>query len=233
MEPRPLTAAEARRAVFIDFEGTRKDPPSLLGVYVAGKRPFRQYVIDPVLSAAAKYKSPRVAWRVKASGPVEALEELRRIVEPRGRRVFSWSKVERIEIAKLVAGRPGLAAFWAGRVEDAIPYAKAWKARAHPGVKLKTRPGRGRNTLENYEALIGLDRHASHRWGNTGKRVREVKEALRKRGSMARLTRTQKGYWTNLLIHNENDCRGMAAVVAVIAGLVKPGKGVKRAFVLS
>ena len=49
---RPLRAAEAKRAVFIDFEGTRKDLPSLLGVYIAGKKSFSQTVMEQALYPA-------------------------------------------------------------------------------------------------------------------------------------------------------------------------------------
>jgi len=206
------------RAVFIDFEGTRDDLPSLLGVYIAGRKSFSQSVIEQALYPAALYKSPRISWPVKAAGPFEALGKLRRVVESRRLRVFAWSKLEQRTIIKLLGDFPELREFWKGRVEDAIPYAKAWKRRVHPDVKLSRKKGRGPNTLENYEKLIGFKRHTIHGWGLTGKRVRGVRAALAKRGSMKKLTRTQKGYWTNLLIHNRDDCRGMAEVMAVVAG---------------
>jgi hypothetical protein len=214
---RLLTAAEARRAVFIDFEGTRKESPSLLGVYIAGRKSFSQTVMEQALCAALKYKSPKITWPVRAAGPAEALENLRRVVESKRLRVFAWTNLEQRTIIKLLGDFPVLREFWKGRVEDAIPYAKAWKRRVHPDVKLSRKKGRGPNTLENYEKLIGFKRHTIHGWGLTGKRVRGVRAALAKRGSMKRLTRIQKGYWTNLLIHNKDDCRGMAEVMAVVA----------------
>jgi len=214
---RPLRAAEAKRAVFIDFEGTRKDLPSLLGVYIAGKKSFSQTVMEQALYPAVLYKSPKIGWRVKAAGPAEALEKLRCVVESRRLRVFAWTTLEQRTIIKLLKGFPELREFWRGRVENAIPYAKEWKRRVHPEVKLSRKKGRGPNTLENYEKLIGFKRHTIHGWGLTGKRVRGVRAALAKRGSMKKLTRTQKGYWTNLLIHNRDDCQGMAAVMAVVA----------------
>jgi hypothetical protein len=219
---RSLSAAKAKRAVFIDFEGTRKDSPSLLGVYIAGRKSFSQTVMEKALYPAALYKSPKITWPVKAASPVEALDKLRRAVESKGLRVFAWSKLEQRIIIKLLAGSPELREFWKGRVEDAIPYAKAWKRRAHPDAKLSRKKGRGPNTLENYEKLIGFKRHTIHGWGLTGKRVRGVRAALAKRGSMKKLTRTQKGYWTNLLIHNRDDCRGIAEVMAVVARKPSP-----------
>ncbi len=212
---RPLTAAEARRAVFIDFEGTRGDPPSLLGVYSARTGSFRQTVLEQALRPAAAYSSPRITWPVGEDSPVGALESLRQVVEAKGLRVFAWSKLEQRMIRKLLADFPRLRKFWMDRVEDAIPCAKAWKRRAHRDMVLPRKKGRGPNTLENYEKLVGLKRHNIHGWGLTGKRIRGVRAALALRGSMKRLTRTQKGYWTNLLIHNRDDCLGMAEVLRV------------------
>ena len=224
---RPLRPAEARRALYIDFEGTRADAPSLLGVYIAGRKRFYQTILEPALHPAASYKSPNITWSVEAASPVEALDKLRRLIGSRKRmRVFAWTKVEQREVLKFLKDFPGRREFWKGGVEDAIPYAKAWKARAHPDVKLSRKKGRGPNTLENYEKLIGLKRHTVHGWGLTGKRVRGVRAALARRGSMKKLTRTQKGYWTNLLIHNRDDCRGMAAVMAAVAGGGLGGGGV-------
>jgi len=221
-ELRPLKPSQAKRAVFIDFEGTRDDEPSLLGVYIAGRDKFYQTVMEPALYKTALYKSPKITWQVNAATPAEALDKLRRLIESRKRmRVFSWSKLEQRMINKLLKDSPELREFWKDRVEDAIPYAKAWKRLAHPDVKLSRKKGRGPNTLENFEKLIGFKRHTIHGWGLTGKRVRGVRAALAKRGSMKKLTRTQKGYWTNLLIHNRDDCRGMTAVMAAVAGVRK------------
>jgi hypothetical protein len=215
---RSLSAVQAKRAVFIDFEGTRDDAPSLLGGYIAGRKEFYQVILEPALYPAAQYKSPKITWPVRTSTPFMALDRLRHLIESRKRmRVFAWTRVEQREILKLLKDFPELREFWSGRVEDAIPYAKAWKRRVHPDVKLSRKKGRGPNTLENYEKLIGYKRHTIHGWGLTGKRVRAVRAALAKRGSMSKLTRTQKGYWTNLLIHNKDDCRGMAEVMAVVA----------------
>ena len=215
--PRPLTVAEAASAVFIDFEGTKTDAPSVLGAYFAKSGTFRQYVIDPELHSAVAHKSPRIMWPVTCASPAGALGELRRDIELGDFRVFSWSRHEQKEIERLLAEDPESAAFWVSRVEDAIPHAKAWKRRVHPDFVLPKKRGRGRHTLENYEGLVGFERHKIHGWGKTGKRIRAVRSALAKRGSTDKFTKTQKAFWTNLLIHNENDCRGMATVVAAAA----------------
>ena len=82
----PLTVSEAQRAIYIDFEGTAVDPPSLLGVawFDGDKVRFVQYVVEEGLWPAAEAKSPdyggdcqavltgfvrsSIPWAVKASG---------------------------------------------------------------------------------------------------------------------------------------------------------------------
>ena len=49
---KPLTVSEAQRAIYIDFEGTAVDPPSLLGVawFDDDKARFVQYVVEEDLT---------------------------------------------------------------------------------------------------------------------------------------------------------------------------------------
>ena len=56
-----------------------------------------------------------------------------------------------------------------------------------------------------------------HGGGLTTKRIRGVRSALARYDSAELMTATQKGYWTKLLVHNELDCAGLAAVVARVA----------------
>lgn len=54
----PFTPDVARRAIYLDFEGFVKEPPSLLGVLIEGS--FETLVFDPTLQPAAEAKGLRV-----------------------------------------------------------------------------------------------------------------------------------------------------------------------------
>jgi len=75
-KPTPLAVVEDQRAIYIDFEGREKDPPTFLGALCVedGSQDFVQYVIDQVLwpAAGAKDSDTEVAVGV----PTVDLEDL-------------------------------------------------------------------------------------------------------------------------------------------------------------
>ncbi len=213
----PVSVADAEQALYLDFEGLVGEVPCLLGVRFGRRGPTAQFVLDPQLVAMGEYRSPSITWSVRVVDPVELFRRLREDVLRDGLRVFAWSRREAAAMADLLADDPGLAEFWAGYVENAIPHAKAWKRRHHAAVEFPKDDRGGRHRLERYEWLLGIHRSPVHGGGLTTKRIRSVRRGLARYGSADLLTRTQKGHWTKLLVHNELDCAGLAAVVARVA----------------
>lgn len=214
---RPVSVADAERALYLDFEGLMGEVPCLLGVRAGLAGPTVQYVLDPQLAAMERYVSTRVTWPVRAVDPLVLFRRLRADVERDALRVFAWSTRESQAMPDLLAGDPELAGFWADCVENAIPHARAWKRRHHPLVEFTRDERGGRHRLERYESLLGIRRATVHGGGLTTKRIRGVRTGLARHGTADRMTITQKGYWTKLLVHNELDCAGLAAVVARVA----------------
>ena len=213
----PVPVTDAAQALYLDFEGLMGEVPCLLGVRDGRRGPTTQFVLDPQMAAMAGYTSPSITWPVRVVDPVELFRQLRADVQRDGLRVFAWSSRESQAMADLLADDPELATFWTDVVENAIPHAKAWKRRHHPAVEFPKDDRRGRHRLECYEGLLGIERATVHGGGLTTKRIRGVRRGLARYGSADLLTRTQKGYWTKLLVHNELDCEGLAAVVARVA----------------
>jgi hypothetical protein len=80
-----LSAAEARRALYIDFEGQKDEPPVLLGVHRHGRgsRPFaHQVVMDQAFASLAE---PVMSLR-------EAVEKVVLRADHGDRRIVSWSE---------------------------------------------------------------------------------------------------------------------------------------------
>jgi hypothetical protein len=202
--------------VYIDFEGTAVEAPSLIGVLVDDE--FTQYVFEPILEPAAKAKAAERGGHCRFMSAPEALASLRSRVEREGRLVFAWSNHERDAIAQLVDD-PEEQAFWARTVQNAIPFARAWKKRHHGDVVFPKGPrGRsGANALSRYFELIGYEVPRIQGPGNTASRIRYVRAALARRGRFEALTTVQKNKWTNLLKHNRHDCVGLRALVAQVA----------------
>src|SRR4051794_23508793 len=92
-----LSAAEAMRALYIDFEGGRDKPPVLLGIHRRGRgdRPFvHQVVVDPTF---ADLGIPSMSLRAAV-----AIAVVR--AEAGDRRLISWSEHD-LKVVRTLAGQ--------------------------------------------------------------------------------------------------------------------------------
>lgn len=213
-----ITRADVERAAYIDFESREAGPITLLGVFVPdAPEPLRQFILDPVFAPMVGHTSPSVTWPVGLLDPAGALDLLAGL-RAEGRRLFAWSDHEQQVVGGLADETGHDAGIVPTDIEDAKAHAKRWKRRVHPEVEFP-KPARGRpHTLYNYEALIGVDRAPIWAGNSTGDRIDKVGRRLRRGVAPGDLTAVQKGYWTNLLIHNRLDCEGVHRVLAEVAG---------------
>jgi hypothetical protein len=207
-----LSPTEAERAIYIDFEGTAVDPPSLLGAewLDADDLHFIQYVLEEGLWPAAQAKA-KAPGRFCEPASWDDLTEVRRVAESDDRRVIAWSIHERDQLASCLSDADDQAWF-AEHVLNAIPLAKRWKRRFHADVVFKVDPKlrRGRHQLHRYFELIGYTVPTAFGPGNSAQRIRYVREMLDNKGSdYSALTSTAKAKWTKALEHNWHDCNGL------------------------
>ena len=192
-----LTAAEALRALYIDFEGGRGKPPVLLGILRHGRKGTEpsvfQTVLDPVFEAA---------------GP--ATRDFRRAVETAvlraehgDRRIVSWSQHDLKVVRSLADDDPELVARFERRYVNALAVAKSWAWQLHRAVK----PADGK--LSAYLELIRYEVPAGAGPGHVGKTIRDLRPSLEKG---LPLTALQAGKWARLLAHNRHDCAGMRKI---------------------
>jgi hypothetical protein len=215
-----LTQAEAARAVYVDFEGTAVDAPSLLGMAWADgdELRFLQLVFEEELWPAARAKSEERGGSCRPATWTD-VSWLRQLSESQDRRVVAWSNHELDELSGRAA--PEDRDWFAANVVNAIPIAKRWKRQAHPDVVFTVDPkrvGRGRNRLELYLDLAGYDVPAHLRSGNSAQRIRYVRQMLEgKDGQYETLTATAKSKWTKVLEHNRHDCIGLRELMISIS----------------
>ena len=208
-----INMEEARRGIYIDFEGTAVDAPSFLGAtWVDGDtQHFVQYVLEEALwpAAQAKEKCRVSKW--------EDLKEIKKLSEREGRLIFAWSTHEAVDLEKYAPDGE----WFSSNVINAIPIAKKWKREFYPNVTFPrdpNRPMRGRNRLDRYLELIRYDVPSILGPGNSAKRIRDVRNMLNnKGGDYSALTSTAKGKWTKALNHNWHDCDGMRKLLIAIA----------------
>lgn len=191
-----LTADEALRALYIDFEGRKDQPPVLLGTLrrSRGPRPHVQHdIVDARFGALGS----------RAMTLRDAVENVVRRAERGDRRIVSWSEHDLRVVRSMSAEDSDLVARFERRYANARQVAQRWRNKIHDGSK----PAVG--TLGEYLALIGYAVPVEGAAGNVGETVRILRKQL---DSDRPVTRRHLERWADLLEHNRHDCAGMKRV---------------------
>jgi hypothetical protein len=198
--PKPfeqLSATEASRALYIDFEGEKDKPPVLLGILRRrGRGPapsVHQLVVDEDFEGLG-LDSVAFQW---------AVERVVIRAERRDRRIVSWTEYDLEVIRRLREEDPDLVARFEARYANAKRVAERWMNKLHRD----DRPADGK--LATYLAHIGYEVPHGGRPGQVGGTVKALRPTLQGGRS---LTARQRQRWDELLEHNRHDCAGMRAV---------------------
>jgi hypothetical protein len=196
--------------IFIDFEGNKDLPPTLLGVLERseGNDTFHQYVLEDSfvpLATSPKHK------QLLTGSIGEILEDLDARFSPETP-IYAWSSHEQLVVNELLEGSD-LAALWKSRITDAKKLAKQWARKHHPNHTFVKKEFRSRHTLDQYLSLIEYVVPTVHAAGRTGHRLRSLRETLVSARPLETWPPSLNRYWTNLLAHNMHDCYGMMAVI--------------------
>jgi len=188
-----LSAADALRALYIDFEGNKDRPPVLLGVHRVGRGEHphvQQDVTDPLFDGLVPRYLP-------------LLDAVRRVVvraEHKGRVIVAWTQHELDVVRVHGAIDPDLVARFEQRYVNAYAVAKRWRNRLHGGDK----PDEG--TLYTWLALIGWPVGEAAEAGHVGTTLRSLRTTLE---AGRQLSGSQLAAWDRLVAHNHLDCVGM------------------------
>jgi len=193
-----LSAEEARRAIFVAFEGARNEAPAVVGVLT--ETDFIQFVCDRSLMPAAAEKDLPLLDFVD-------------VAEVIGGRCQSENRHLVAESAEILSTINRLGPFdLSERCVDGLQFVSTWAAGSHPELKL-----RDPLKLADLLPLVSFPRASALGNQKSAKRLRAVRTMIERKGSYEELTGTVKGQWTKLLKHNETACRGLQAVVAAAA----------------
>ncbi len=182
---RHLSEAEALRALYIDFEGEKGEPPILLGVHRRGRgaRPFvQQDVLDEAFAGLAG----------SCLSLHDAVEKVVRRAEHGDRRIVAWTEHELEVVQTLAAEDPELVARFEARFVNARAVAERWRNKLHDGDRPK--PGR----LVDYLVLVGYPVPGEAAGGDVGETIRVLGPAgaralpyLRAAGALGSPSRAQ------------------------------------------
>lgn len=215
--PDDWTPDRAKRALYIDFEGTMTEPASFLGIACEGF--WEAVIVEEALWPAAAHGVR--SGSVRNAHLHDVLTELRERSEHEDRCVVAWSTRELDEISSALPEASAEADWWRANLINALPIAKKWaKSRSIQIREIPSTHGErpNRHSLTGYMEAVGFDIPHNLGPGNSAQRIRHVRTQLATRGSFESLTRTTKGKWSRGLQHNRYDCLGLAAVMEAVAG---------------
>ena len=202
MKTRGPTLDEARRGIYLDFEGTVDESPAVLGtlwVSRQGQEPMlRQYVLDRAMRPVA---TPPL-------GSASLAGELRSLLgraERQHRVLVGWSGHE-LEVVRVHC--PELAPAFEAVYRDAKVPAKAWGRLKE--LKLEKDERKRKHRLSSYEAALGQARSEELGPKEMAKAIRGVRRELDRGAEVVSAHAMRR--WQRMLEHNELDLRATRAV---------------------
>jgi hypothetical protein len=205
---RNLSADEALRALYIDFEGEKDRSPVLLGVHRRGRgpRPYvHAYFVDEAFAVFGD----------TALSPHDAIARVVRRAEARDRKIVAWSTHELDIVRGFRDVDPELVTRFEARFVNALALAKYWRNKLQGGAK----PAVGR--LPDYLAMIDYAVPDEGLGGDVGETIRAIRTTLARDRTP---TAHQRERWRRLLEHNRHDCIGMRRLCIQATRELKDGK---------
>lgn len=205
-----LAPEEAQRALYIDFEGRKDQPPVLLGcAHRAGRGAppwVWQCVTDPVFEPLTTADDD-----IELLPLPDAVERILQRADAKGRLIVAWSEHE-LNVVKTYC--PEHLERFEPRFVNARAVAVHWRNACHGG----DRPAS--NELADYLALIGYEVEAEAGPGQAAETIKRVATSLEKGRGLAGMTDDQRRRWSALRRHNLRDCHGMKRVCVLAANEV-------------
>lgn len=201
-----LTPEDALRALYIDFEGRKDQPPVLLGCTRRSRLGEEQQIWQAVTDL--RFAPLAQGDDIEAMTLSDAVERILQRAERRDRRIVAWSEHE-LDIVRKYC--PDKLERFEIRYVNARAVAVHWRNRCHGGRRPST------NTLADYLTLIGYVVPPAAGVGRAGETIRILTAALEKGRRVSELTPNQRRRWSDLREHNRHDCVGMRKVSLLAA----------------
>ena len=197
-----LTAKEAKNAIYIDYEGNMKLPPTLLGWYVDAE--YMASILEPLFETC---ENRHKAKGIFIEDHTELALRLIQQAEDEGRLIVSWSEHDYLLMYKVL--RPSDGERLKVIYRNAIRTARPWYKQKY-GTLL------GKASLEFFEDLLGF--HVPERFGLglVGKSLLLIRGQIKEGRGYADLTNAVRDGRTTVVRHNKLDLEGMAYVLKAI-----------------
>jgi hypothetical protein len=194
-----LTAEEVKKAIYIDYEGNIKLPPTLLGWYVDGH--YMASILEPLFETCEnRYKAKGVYVEDHTQLALRLIQQ----AEDEGRLIVSWSEHDYLLMCKVLmpSDAERLKLFY----RNAIRTAKPWYRQKYGPLPEKA-------SLNFFEDLLGFYVPDRFGLGLVGEALRLIRGQIKEGRDYANLSKAAKNGWTNLVRHNKLDLEGMVFVL--------------------
>jgi hypothetical protein len=194
-----LTAEEVKKAIYIDYEGNIKLPPTLLGWYVDGK--YMASILEPLFETCEnRYKAKGVYVEDHKQLALRLIKQ----AQDEGRLIVSWSEHDYLLMCKVLMPSD------AERLK--LVYRNAIRT-ARPWYRQKYGPLPEKASLNFFEDLLGFYVADRFGLGLVGEALRLIRRQIQEGRNYANLSKAAKNGWTNLVRHNKLDLEGMMFVL--------------------
>ena len=193
-----LTAGEVKKAIYIDYEGNIKLPPTLLGWYVDGEH--KASILEPLFETCEnRYKAKGVYLEDHTQLALRLIQQ----AEDEERLIVSWSEHDYLLMCKVLT--PSDAERLKLVYRNAIRTARPWYRKKHGPLPEKA-------SLNFFEDLLGFYVPDRFGLGLVGESLRLIRGQIKEGRNYADLTSAAKDGWTSIIRHNKLDLEGMAFV---------------------
>jgi hypothetical protein len=201
-----VTLDEARRALYIDFEGRKDQPPVLLGCTrrsrAHGELSVWQAITDATFAQLAD------SDQLELLSLADAVERILMRAEKKNRRIVAWSEHELNVVRRYC---PEHLDRFESRFINARSLAERWRNKCHGGQKPAS------NKLVAYLELIRYEVPEGAGPDRVGDTLKTLKAAFDRGRRASNLTVNQHQRWRDLRNHNRHDCAGMRSVCVLAA----------------
>ena len=194
-----LTAEEVKKAIYIDYEGNIKLPPTLLGWYVDGE--YMASILEPLFETCEnRYKAKGIYVEDHTQLALRLIQQ----AEDEGRLIVSWSEHDYLLMCKVLmpSDAERLKLFY----RNAIRTARPWYRQKYGPLPEKA-------SLNFFEDLLGFYVPDRFGLGLVGEALRLIRGQIEEGRSYADFSKAAKNGWTSVVRHNKLDLEGMTFVL--------------------
>ena len=210
-----ISREEAQRAIYLDFEGNKDQPPSFAGTVIDGT--YRATFLEEIFKPAATSKK---LFLQDLSG---FAEKILRCAQNENRAVVAWSKYE---LGFMIEPTPEIEPLYRDANKLVLKFFKDQRRRTvkklNNQIKEAKAEGLWRNNKVGLKDLLQLDyvdyKYPKHlKSFSPGAALSKLRDQLIKKGGVYnKITPSAKRAFSNLITYNEHDCHGMAHMIKYV-----------------